>query len=191
MENYTVNINKDEINNRLEAEFTNDRGERILLWFYRQKRENSFMDNWVKNGYLKQPIEEFWWVEAYTYDQLGYCWNRFNPMLNENYQINFDNILEATEENLYKLINKSIELAKERDIYQDNLGNTYEIVNGGIVFTGTLAKMFTFKELARLYDIEKHNIIHNIVEFYAWKYLGRTNRGKFARVDSDKNIKIN
>lgn len=73
----------------------NSKGERIEVEF--TKIEN---DYWYKKGFIKEPLENYWNVMVYAYDKEGNCYGRYNPqILPHGTKINFDWILEATEEN--------------------------------------------------------------------------------------------
>jgi len=67
---------------------------------------------WQKGGYIERLLENYWNVETFAYDDKGGCWGKFNPQIipGKN-KINFDWMLEATEENKRKLLDAVCALA--------------------------------------------------------------------------------
>lgn len=66
---------------------------------------------WKKNGYIDRVLETYWNIEVYVTDTEGASWGRYNPQtkLSEDGKrlvINFDWMLEATEENKEKILNE-------------------------------------------------------------------------------------
>ena len=81
------------------------------------KNKRSLMNLWVKEGWLKAPIETFWSVTTYVEDAKGNCRGAYNPqhydykkrdgkgrVVFSNMRIEFAWILPATEENLTKVV---------------------------------------------------------------------------------------
>ena len=101
---------------KLVYEFTNNKGERVLMWIYKQIHEldykNSLMNIWVKNGWLKSPMVSTWSLDLFVFDKDGNCSNKYNPQIipNRN-QLNFDYIVPSTYNNLKKLLHKCEEMA--------------------------------------------------------------------------------
>lgn len=76
----------------------NSKGERIEVEF--TKIEGHFINLWYKKGFIKEPLENYWNIMVYVYDKEGNCYGRYNPqILPHGTKINFDWVLEATEEN--------------------------------------------------------------------------------------------
>lgn len=69
----------------------NSKGERI---------EVEFTKIGYKKGFIKELLENYWNIMVYVYDKEGNCYGRYNPqILPHGTKINFDWVLEATEEN--------------------------------------------------------------------------------------------
>lgn len=76
----------------------NSKGERIEVEFTKYK--GHFINLWYKKGFIKEPLENYWNIMVYVYDKEGNCYGRYNPqILPHGTKINFDWVLEATEEN--------------------------------------------------------------------------------------------
>ena len=77
------------IMNRYECEFTNNKGEKILLWINKTKHDRKakrgLMNLWIKAGYMKKFIPQ---ITA------------------DGRKINFEWMIEATPENLQKIISE-------------------------------------------------------------------------------------
>lgn len=68
-----------------------------------------FINLWYKKGFIKEPLENYWNVIVYAYDKEGNCYGRYNPqILPHGTKINFDWILEATEENKKRILHEII-----------------------------------------------------------------------------------
>lgn len=103
-------------------EFTNKEGDRIVfnLWKTHHSLEgkNSLPKIWKKEGWTDRLITDYWVIETYANIAREIngikngCWGFYNPQImpNEN-KINFEWMLEPTEENKEKIINKIVELA--------------------------------------------------------------------------------
>ena len=72
---------------------------------------------WVKNGYLQSPLESYWNVKVYATDDKDNCREKYNPCIKReigrdakgnitlnHFVVNFDWLLEATEENKQKIL---------------------------------------------------------------------------------------
>lgn len=99
------------IMNRYECEFTNNKGERVLLWINKTKHDRKFkrglMNLWIKAGYMKKFIPETWNIDTYVYDSEGNCRRKYNPQITaDGRKINFEWMIEATPENLQKIISE-------------------------------------------------------------------------------------
>ena len=89
----------------------NSNDERIEIEF--TKVENDYkghlLNVWYKEGFIKEKLENYWHVEVYVYDEEGNCYGKYNPqILPHGTKINFDWILEATEENKEAILNEII-----------------------------------------------------------------------------------
>lgn len=65
---------------------------------------------WYSFGYTDKVLETYWCVSTYVKDSEGYCWGKYNPqskMEGKRTVINFDWMLEGTEENKEKLIDET------------------------------------------------------------------------------------
>lgn len=107
-----------EINNRYECEFTNNKGEKIEVWIFKThhgtKGKSCLMTTWLECGYVEKFMPETWYIETYVYDSVGNCKGLYNPLIKpHNNKINFDWVLEATTENLTKIIKEVERLANQ------------------------------------------------------------------------------
>ena len=71
---------------------------------------------WKKHGFTDKIMETWWGVSTYVTDEKGNCWGKYNPrqkpytryhkgkLVECRPVINFDWLLEATEENAKKLL---------------------------------------------------------------------------------------
>lgn len=91
---------------RYSFERKNIKGERIVVELTRINcSDHNFMELWVKHGYMKRMLPDYWNIDVYVHDREGYCWGRYNPQIRKDTRkINFDWILEATEENKEKIL---------------------------------------------------------------------------------------
>ncbi len=73
---------------------------------------------WYKNGSTETILKTWWSIEVYAYEEDGVtCWGRFNPTAKPatdyiGQVLNFDWVLEATEENLEKILQEVARLAE-------------------------------------------------------------------------------
>lgn len=71
--------------------------------------KNSLPNLWKKHGYTNKLYNSYLCVSCYCYNEEGYCFERYNPTieLSEDKKrnvINFDWLLEVSEENKEKLL---------------------------------------------------------------------------------------
>lgn len=96
------------LRNRIRYSFErkNTKGERIVVELTRINcSDHNLMKLWVQHGYMKQMLLSYWSIDVYVHDRDGYCWGRYNPQIRKDTRkINFDWILEATEENKEKIL---------------------------------------------------------------------------------------
>lgn len=79
------------------------------------KDKRCLMNLWKKEGYIKKTLPTWWSITTYVTNKNG-CWGRYNPQIRRSEDgkrnvINFDYVLEATEENKILLINEVIKRA--------------------------------------------------------------------------------
>ena len=91
----------------------NKNGERIDVELSRINAEgSSIMNSWVKNGYIPKALPTWWSITVYVTDKDGNCYGRYNPQeLPESHKINFNWVLEGTEENRIKILEEIERLA--------------------------------------------------------------------------------
>ena len=91
----------------------NKNGECIDVELSRIMAESSsIMDNWVNNGYIPKALPTWWSIDVYVTDKDGNCYGRYNPQeLPKSHKINFDWVLEGTEENRIKILEEIERLA--------------------------------------------------------------------------------
>lgn len=73
---------------------------------------NSLPNLWKNHGYMDHVLPNYWSLDVFAYDKKGNCWGRYNPqIIPKTNKINFDWMMEATEENLNKLLEEVCRLA--------------------------------------------------------------------------------
>lgn len=89
----------------------NSKGERIEIEFVKIENDNNrhLINLWYEKGFIKEKLENYWQVAVYVYDKEGNCYRKYNPqILPHGTKINFDWVLEATEENKERILNEII-----------------------------------------------------------------------------------
>lgn len=94
----------------------NQLGEKILVEFSYCENSggaHSLPNMWYKNGYIDRVLENYWIISTYATELNGMCRGRYNPQEKKSEDgkrlvIDFEWMLEATEENAAKLF-KEIE----------------------------------------------------------------------------------
>ena len=76
---------------------------------------NSLPYAWYKNGWTNKIMETYIYCDTYVHDSEGGCWGIYNPTVKRSEDgkrnvINFDWMLEDTEENRKKIIEECIRL---------------------------------------------------------------------------------
>ena len=72
------------------------------------------MRMWVKNGCVKEFLTRTLNVKTYCFDKKDVWLEKYNPQIIENTnQLNFEYMLEATEENERLLLNEVVKRANE------------------------------------------------------------------------------
>lgn len=91
----------------------NRKGERIDVELSRINAEgSSVMNSWIKNRYIPKALPTWWSISVYATDKAGNCYGRYNPQeLPKSHKINFDLVLEGTEENRIKILKEIERLA--------------------------------------------------------------------------------
>lgn len=91
----------------------NKNGECIEVELSRNMAESSsIMDKWVENGSIPKALPTWWSIDLYVTDKDGNCYGRYNPQeLPKSHKINFDWVLEGTEENRIKILEEIERLA--------------------------------------------------------------------------------
>lgn len=98
-------------------------GERVTIELSRISGDGANMARWVKSGALPAPLPQWWSVSAVAEDQTGMQRERYNPQIKTepimdskkqvgaHQVINFEWMLEATEDNRQKIIDEVERLA--------------------------------------------------------------------------------
>ena len=90
----------------------NKNGECIEVELSRIRAESSSIMEWVKNGSIPKALPTWWSIDLYVTDKDGNCYGRYNPQeLPKSHKINFDWVLEGTEENRIKILEEIERLA--------------------------------------------------------------------------------
>ena len=99
----------------------NKKGEELtieLLLCADSDSKNSLPKLWHKNGYTERVLDTYWNVNTYVKDSEGRSWEKYNPQTKRSEDgkrmvINFDWMMEATEENKNKIINEVYRIFSE------------------------------------------------------------------------------
>lgn len=83
-------------------------GEEIVVEF--RKNENthgkhSLPAMWKRKGFIDKEPETWWGVQTYVTDRQDRCSGKYNPTTKDG-KLNFEWLLEATEENRQKIIDE-------------------------------------------------------------------------------------
>lgn len=109
-----INAEKASENNLLFKcdQLTND-NEKLVIEFIRVLKDdgNSVINQWLKNGSLNKCLDSYWYVKTYVTDQLGNCLERYNPIVKSNNRIDFNWIMEASENNRFMILNEIMKRA--------------------------------------------------------------------------------
>ncbi len=93
----------------------NAKGEKIVMELSKCTNpggSNAIPVLWNKHGYMDRVLETYWSIQTYVTDTEGYCHGMYNPQEKPGrYEINFNWMFEATEENKEKLIDEVYRLA--------------------------------------------------------------------------------
>ena len=74
------------------------------------KSANSLPNHWYRAGKTRRILDSYWSLTVFAFDADGHCYGMFNPQHKGNL-LDFTWMLEATPENLTKLLDKVCELA--------------------------------------------------------------------------------
>ena len=59
---------------------------------------------WKKHGFKNYVMPSCWFIDTYATDETGLCLGKYNPTHKKDHKLNFDWVLEATPENLVKIL---------------------------------------------------------------------------------------
>ncbi len=110
--------------------------------------KNTMMNKWKKAGYIEKAFPSYWSIDTYIYDSEGGCWMKYNPAVKKAEDgtcrnvINFDWILEATEENLLKILEE-----------------TYSRFMKATGKSATEIKMYKINEYAKMHNMKIYETI--------------------------------
>lgn len=85
----------------------------IAVDFCEYYGKNTIPELWFKNGYTNKVLNKHMCISTYCRDKDGIFSAKFNPQIKGIHEINFDYMLESNQENLKKLIDKTIEMYVE------------------------------------------------------------------------------
>ena len=97
----------------------NYKDERIEVEFTKVENDHKehLINLWYKKGFIKEKLENYWHVAVYVYDKEGTCYGKYNPqILPGGTKINFEWVLEATEENKERILHEIIKKAYDGKI---------------------------------------------------------------------------
>lgn len=89
----------------------NKKGESLIVWLTKCEdngTKHSLPRLWHKNGNLDRILPTYWHVETFCTEPNGSCYGRYNPQIvfDKRPTLNFEWMLEATEENKNRIINE-------------------------------------------------------------------------------------
>ncbi len=82
----------------------------IEVYFREVYGKNAIPELWFKNGYTNKVLNNYMCISTCCRDKDGILSAKFNPQSKGIHEINFDYMLESNQENLKKLIDKTIEM---------------------------------------------------------------------------------
>ena len=85
----------------------------IAVDFCEYYGKNTIPELWFKNGYTNKVLNKYMCISTYCRDKDGIFSAKFNPQIKGIHEIDFDYMLESNQENLKKLIDKTIEMYVE------------------------------------------------------------------------------
>lgn len=98
---------------RYTFESPNSKGERLIVDIsgcdHDKRRRNDLMNVWKRAGYVSEFMPSHITVDTYVYNRLGDCCMRYNPTIKPGgagYVLDFDWLLEDTEENRARLLDE-------------------------------------------------------------------------------------
>ena len=104
-------------------ETTTRKGNKIIIETMRTEHDpkfkNDLMHMWVKRGFVKEFMETTLHIQTHYYADDGHCYGLYNPQVHYDQKqrtINFDYLLEATEENELFLIKEVLRLANQAEL---------------------------------------------------------------------------
>ena len=88
---------------------------------------------WKRKGFIDKEPETWWGVQTYVTDRQGRCSGKYNPTTKDG-KLNFEWLLEATEENRQKIIDEIYRRANaiwyREDWYLEDLEEAIRSNNG-------------------------------------------------------------
>ncbi|WP_143323064.1 hypothetical protein [Clostridium sp. HBUAS56010] len=123
----------------------NAKGEKLVIEIFMGKNDGgsrALPVLWYKSGMTDRVLETYWCISTYVTDTEGRCWIMYNPQNKRSDDgkravIDFDWMLEATEDNREKLINEA-----------------FRLFSSAVGETATEEKIRKVKEFAKERDIE-------------------------------------
>lgn len=87
----------------------NEKGELLQIELSKCIPDNSSPSSlpvlWKKHGHIDRILESYWCVSTYVTEDNGNCYGRYNPQIRKDvHKLNFEWVIEATEENRIKLL---------------------------------------------------------------------------------------
>lgn len=87
----------------------NSKGELIQVELVKCEPDNSsnasLPNIWKKYGYMERVIDSYWDIKVCVTDENGNCFGKYNPQCKkDSLKIDFDWMIEATEENRIKIL---------------------------------------------------------------------------------------
>ncbi len=90
-------------------------GERLEVFltaiYNDSKAKNSLPVLWERHGYTPKRLCSYFVVDVYATDEKGNCRGKYNPTIDADGKLNFEWVLEVSEENRIKILNEIYRLA--------------------------------------------------------------------------------
>lgn len=138
----------------------NNCGESLIIELIHCEANTKIAKIWKEKGYIKEDLKSWVSIETYVIDKNGSCLGKYNPQILRNtHKINFEWVIEDTEENREKIIDEILKRFYEDDFIKSELLN----ING---ITKVDIDKSNAEELKQIYFVIDYKITKNGIEYY-------------------------